>query len=218
MRLAADVYVEHGAATSLADQKAKEEQERQEKRRLLESTVACVRFGCNKRFPKGGPYPECIYHKSPPVFHETAKFWSCCPLKKAYDWETFQLIPGCQKGFCTDVKDESENQKLFLGGTDLREQLSGGEKLKSIDDFNKTQEAGGATAAPVMDRLQSVMDELGIETELFQQVINGIQSEAVASSTSELSDAELLEFVKNDLGKKLKAAMKTFAAEQLRIK
>jgi hypothetical protein len=34
-------------------------------------------------------------HKSPPVFHETAKWWSCCPQKKAYDWETFQDIPGC---------------------------------------------------------------------------------------------------------------------------
>ncbi|KAL7574985.1 hypothetical protein ACA910_010803 [Epithemia clementina (nom. ined.)] len=214
----ADVYVQHGPAFSMEDQKAKEEEERKEKQKRLESTVPCTHFGCKNRFPKGGPYPECTYHKSPPVFHETAKFWSCCPHKKAYDWETFQEIPGCQKGTCTDVKESSDQQKMFLGGTDLREQMAGvGEKLKSIDDFNKVQAAGGATAAPVLERLRNVMVELGIEPELFEQVVNGIQSQVVASSGSSASDPEILESVKAELGNKLKTAMKNLAAEQLRI-
>ena len=213
----ADVYVQHGAAVSLAAEKAKADAERKEKQKLLESTVVCTRFGCNKRFPKGGPYPECVYHKSPPVFHETAKFWSCCPQKKAYDWETFQAIPGCQRGIpCTEEKDASDQQKMFLGGTDLREQLSGGEKLKSIDDFNKTQAAGGATAAPVLDRLRNVMEELGVEVELFDQVLDGIRAD-VRKSSGGSDDAQILEAVKAELGKKLKSSMKTIAAEQLRI-
>lgn len=50
--------------------------------------VRCTNFGCKVRFPKGSlvtPKP-CIHHSGPPVFHETAKFWSCCPHKRAYDW------------------------------------------------------------------------------------------------------------------------------------
>jgi len=50
--------------------------------------VRCTNFGCKVKFPKGSldtPKP-CIHHAGPPVFHETAKFWSCCPQKRAYDW------------------------------------------------------------------------------------------------------------------------------------
>ena len=32
------------------------------------------------------------YHKLPPVFHETAKFWACCPDKKCYDWDSFMGV------------------------------------------------------------------------------------------------------------------------------
>eukprot|EP00523_Entomoneis_sp_CCMP467_P010482 CAMPEP_0168729894 /NCGR_PEP_ID=MMETSP0724-20121128/6449_1 /TAXON_ID=265536 /ORGANISM="Amphiprora sp., Strain CCMP467" /LENGTH=302 /DNA_ID=CAMNT_0008776813 /DNA_START=30 /DNA_END=938 /DNA_ORIENTATION=- len=212
----ADVYVQHGKSTTLAEEKAKGEAAKKEREKLLETTVQCTRFGCKNRFPKGGPYPKCQYHKAPPVFHETAKYWSCCPNKKAYDWETFQEIPGCETGVCTDVK-ESEGQKQFFGGTDLREQLAGGEKLKSIDDFNKAQAAGGTDAAPILDRLQSVMEELGIEAELYEQVVNGIRTE-VTNKNASLCEAEVLEAVKADLGNKLKSAMKNIAAEQLRIK
>jgi len=59
--------------------------------------VRCKNFGCNQWFdPK---YPDgCTFHKAAPIFHETAKWWSCCPDKKAYDWEEFQSIKGCQSG------------------------------------------------------------------------------------------------------------------------
>eukprot|EP00927_Polykrikos_kofoidii_P056769 TRINITY_DN50849_c0_g1_i1.p1 TRINITY_DN50849_c0_g1~~TRINITY_DN50849_c0_g1_i1.p1 ORF type:complete len:278 (-),score=44.92 TRINITY_DN50849_c0_g1_i1:126-959(-) len=82
--------------------------------------VRCKRFGCNRYYDPEGPPQECVHHKAPPIFHETAKFWSCCKDRKAYDWDTFMSIPGCEKSFCSDSPEGQQNQKKFLGGTDLR--------------------------------------------------------------------------------------------------
>lgn len=68
-----DVYICHGPSRTLASIEDERQEEKRKKEEMLKSTVACTRFGCNQRFPKGGPYPDCQYHKSPPVFHETAK-------------------------------------------------------------------------------------------------------------------------------------------------
>ncbi|CAB9516810.1 and histidine-rich domain-containing protein [Seminavis robusta] len=208
----ADLYVVHGPSQTLSDQK-----EAAQKAKLEADTdknlAACTHFGCKQRFPPGGPYPKCQYHSAPPVFHETAKFWSCCPNKKAYDWDDFQNIPGCQTGVCTDIKEDTE-QKQFLGGTDLRQAAGEAIKLKSIDDFNKAQAAGGADAAPVLDRLNAVLVELGIEQELYQQVVDGMRKKAAATADTE---ADVLEAVKKEMGSKFKDALKTVAAEQLRI-
>ncbi|KAL3932389.1 MAG: hypothetical protein SGARI_003976 [Bacillariaceae sp.] len=208
-----DVYICHGPSQTIAEKADAAKRQEQERQASLKNTVACTHFGCQKRFPKGGPYPECRYHQSAPVFHETAKFWSCCPNKKAYDWDDFQRIPGCCTGTCTDQKEEG--QKLFLGGTDLREQANDGAGLKSIDDFNKSQQAGGADAAPVLDRLRKVMAEMGVEQELYDQVVDGMKKEHESAAATE---ADLLAAVSQDLGAKLKAMMKSVAAEQLRIK
>ena len=212
----ADVYVMHGASQTVAEMQKEQDEAKSAHEASLKNTVQCTHFGCHNRFPRGGPYPECRYHKSPPVFHETAKFWSCCPQKKAYDWETFQEIPGCETGVCSDVKDD--NQKLFLGGTDLREQAGETVKLKSIDDFNKAHAAGGSDAAPVLERLEAVMVELGIEKELFEQVVEGIRKKVTDKLGSGMSEAQLLAQVKSELGDRLKLAMKSIAAEQLRLK
>jgi CHORD len=209
----ADVYVLNGPSQTLQEVEQSIQQEKRRRQEELKSSVACTRFGCKNRFPRGGPYPECRYHKSPPVFHETAKFWSCCPHKKAYDWEDFQAIPGCETGVCTEVKEDG-GAKQFLGGSDLREQAGeAATKLKSIDDFNKAQAAGGSEAAPVLDRLQQVLSDLGVERELFDQVVDGYKSQLPPGS----SDAEILEHVKAELGKKLKDTMKSVAAQHLRI-
>lgn len=225
----ADVYICHGKSQSLTEIQAAEKERKEMKEAELKSTVPCIHFGCKNRFPPNGPFPSCVFHKSPPVFHETAKFWSCCPQKKAYDWDSFQEIPGCQTGTCTNNKDESSNngQPTFLGGMDLREQAGEAVKLKSIDDFNKTQAAGGANAAPVLERLQSVLLELGIEAELYRQVVDGIQNDLQQTTTSSSccqtsqanlqSESQLLDAVKDELGSKLKAFLKATAAEQLRI-
>ncbi len=210
----ADVYIRHGTSKTKQDMAVEERQAQEARERERQDSVACTHFGCRNRFPKQGPFPECRYHKSPPVFHETAKFWSCCPQKKAYDWEDFQNIPGCMTGICTAVKETEGKQ--FLGGTDLREQAGEGTPLKSIDDFNKEQAAGGSAAAPVLERLAGVLEELGIEKELFQQVTNGIREEKHRSGIT--GEAELLDQVKEELGAKLKAAVKAIAVEQLRLK
>lgn len=96
-------------------------------------------------------------------------------------------------GTCTDIKDLG---KRFLGGTDLREQAEG-EKLKSIDDFNKAQSAGGAEAAPVLERLRNVLFEVGIDKELFDQVVDGMKKEYSGSTSNE---SELLSAVSEELG------------------
>lgn len=210
----ADLYICHGPSVTNAERAAAERQAQEERQTQLKNTVACTHFGCRKRFPKGGPYPECQYHRLPPVFHETAKYWACCPTKKAYDWDDFQNIPGCQTGTCTEIKQD-EGQKMFLGGTDLREQASDTAGLKSIEDFNKAQNAGGAEVAPVLERLQKVMAELGVEKELFNQVVDSMRQDFAPSCANE---AEVLRAVANELGGKLKAMMKGLAAEQLRIK
>ncbi len=202
------VYIFHGPSKTLAEMEKEIQDEKDRKKELLASTVACVHFGCKNRFKKGEDPPPCTYHKSPPVFHETAKFWSCCPHKKAYDWEDFQAIPGCQTGFCTDEKEE--NAKMFLGGCDLRD-AAAPEKLKSIDDFNAAEAAGGSSAAPVLERLKSVLAEVGVENELFDQVFEGIKSK-IGGEGDELSAAT------DELGKRLKEAFKSIVVEQLRIK
>jgi len=79
--------------------------------------LRCKNFGCQKFFDPDGPPQECRHHKAAPIFHETAKWWSCCPDSKAYDFDEFMKIPGCTEGFCTN---ESQAKKRFLGGTDLR--------------------------------------------------------------------------------------------------
>ena len=79
-----DVYICHGPGKTKAEVQAEKDAAQAKLEEHKKNTVACTRFGCQKRFPKGGPYPECVHHKLPPVFHETAKYWACCPNKKAY--------------------------------------------------------------------------------------------------------------------------------------
>lgn len=206
-----DVYVCHGPSTSLEAMRQQQEAEAKKRQEMLKNTVACTHFGCKNRFPRGGPYPECRYHKAPPVFHETAKFWSCCPGKKAYDWETFESIPGCLTGTCTDIKETDAPQ--FLGGSDLREKADEAVKLKSIDDFNKAQQGD----APVMDRLRTVLVEVGVEIELFDQVVDGL-AKKVSESNPSATGEQLADLVGNALGTELKNSFKAIAANQLRIK
>lgn len=212
-----DVYVCHGASRTSAEINTERQSQLEKEKEAKRNQSQCVHFGCNKRFPKGGPYPECHYHSGPPVFHETAKFWSCCPDKKAYDWENFQTLPACQTGICTDVKENDAPKKEFLGGCDLREQING-PKLKSIDDFNASVAAGGSEGAPVAVRLRSVLEELGVENELFDQVFDGLKKEAREKSGVTEDNAEVMDAAVKMLGTRLKGAMKSIAVEQLRIK
>lgn len=202
-----DVFVCHGPSQTMEEREAQEEASK----KANDKTVNCKRFGCKKRFPRGGPYPKkCVYHRLPPVFHETAKYWACCPDKKAYDWNDFENIPGCMDAdVCTEVKEDG---KQFLGGSDLREEANG-PKLKSIDDFNTTN-AGGV---PVMERLRGVLAELDVENELFDQVVDCIKQDIEKNGSTE-NEQDLNVAVTKELASKLKKAMKAIAVDHLRIK
>ena len=220
----ADVYIMHGPSQTVQELKEIQEQienERKQQQQIelekAKNMVSCTRFGCQRRFTKGGPYPStpCRYHKLPPVFHETAKFWSCCPNKKVYDFDDFQNIPACcEAPTCTEVK-ESQDQPLFLGGTDLREKNAEAIKLKSIDDFNKSQAAGGSDAAPVLDRLQAVLSELDIDKELYDQVLDIYRTKFQSQTTN---DVELLAAIKLEIGTAIKSALKAVVVDHMRIK
>ena len=93
-----------------------------------------------------------------------------------------------------------------------------GPTLKSIDDFNASEAAGGSEGAPVIERLRSVLGELGVENELFDQVLEGITKDVVSKNGSGKDDATTVDESVKVLGSKLKAAMKGIAVEQLRIK
>lgn len=56
----------------------------------------CKNYGCNKYYNEVDNTDDaCVCHTAPPIFHDTMKCWSCCKDKKAYDFESFQLIVGC---------------------------------------------------------------------------------------------------------------------------
>ncbi|CAD7948270.1 unnamed protein product [Amoebophrya sp. A120] len=121
--------------------------------------VRCKNFGCSKFFDpvtEGGPQ-ECRHHKSPPIFHETAKWWSCCPDKKAYDWDEFQKIPGCQWGPHSTVAAK----KQVLGGTDLRE----------ANAPQRIDQDGNATLEPrkKLDLLRKAMATCGVDEAKFDK-------------------------------------------------
>lgn len=83
--------------------------------------VRCKRFGCvHKFYDPNGPPQQCVHHKSAPIFHETAKWWSCCPDRKEYEFEAFMKVPGCQTGFCSATPEGQAGGKRVLGGCDLR--------------------------------------------------------------------------------------------------
>lgn len=122
--------------------------------------LKCKRFGCvHKLYDPNGPPQECTHHKAAPIFHETAKWWSCCPDRKAYDWEEFLTIPGCTKGFCTNTP-EGQDGKRFLGGSDLR------------GDNAPVRLDADAPADPRrrMDELRKGMIAIGVDGELFEKV------------------------------------------------
>jgi len=137
----ADLYVKFGAraATATATPSGLADTGVDEQHRVR----VCKNFGCQKKFTLATNFDgECRHHVKPPVFHETAKYWSCCPHKKAYDWDDFMKIQGCTVSRHTDLKPTG-NQ--FLGGNELREGNNGAEtKLKTVDDFNRQQQGGAS--------------------------------------------------------------------------
>mmetsp|Transcript_6309 Transcript_6309/g.18159 ORF Transcript_6309/g.18159 Transcript_6309/m.18159 type:complete len:274 (-) Transcript_6309:130-951(-) len=126
----------------------------------------CKRFGCNRYFDPEGPPQECVHHKAPPIFHETAKWWSCCPDRKAYDWDEFMRIPGCQKSTCS-ANPEGQDGKRFLGGHDLR-----GDTAPMRLDADAPKDPRHK-----LDELRRGAIAVGVDGELFEKVWGKLTAE-----------------------------------------
>lgn len=111
------------------------------------SLVRCKNYGCGQLFsPELNEEGSCCHHVSPPVFHDTAKYWSCCKDKKAYDFESFQEIRGCTLGRHSEVNRgvtiSASPNATVAGGASASGAAAAGEEaaqapvLKSIADFN----------------------------------------------------------------------------------
>lgn len=125
--------------------------------------VRCKRFGCQQYFDPEGPPNPCRHHKSPPIFHEIAKWWSCCQDKKAYDFDEFMKIPGCEEGFCS-TDPEGQSQKRFLGGCDLR-----GDSAPVRLDAN-----AGPDSKQKLMHLRKGFLAIGVDGDLFNTVCNSL--------------------------------------------
>jgi hypothetical protein len=66
-------------------------------------TAKCQNKGCQRVFSLSeNAINACVYHGGQPVFHDAIKYWSCCPQKKCYDFESFLEVPGCCTGYHDD--------------------------------------------------------------------------------------------------------------------
>mmetsp|Transcript_63001 Transcript_63001/g.117849 ORF Transcript_63001/g.117849 Transcript_63001/m.117849 type:complete len:274 (-) Transcript_63001:31-852(-) len=119
--------------------------------------VRCKNFGCQQYFDPDGPPQECLHHKAAPIFHETAKWWSCCPDRKAYEFDEFMRIPGCTQGFCSS---EGQGKKRFLGGADLR-----GDSAPVRLDANAPPDP-----RQKLDSMRRGLVAVGVDGALFQKV------------------------------------------------
>ena len=67
--------------------------------RYDDGTYRCQNKGCQAKFdPATNHAAACRFHAGTPVFHETLKWWGCCPDKKKMDFDDFLAVPGCRTG------------------------------------------------------------------------------------------------------------------------
>lgn len=113
-----------------------------------ESLLRCKNYGCNQYYKEEENNDGvCRHHVAPPIFHDTMKCWSCCKDRKAYDFETFQLIQGCSVGRHSNVVP-----KVAIAASPNSVSTSdapAAPALKSISDFNASNPtaASAVTAA-----------------------------------------------------------------------
>eukprot|EP00946_MAST-07B_sp_MAST-7B-sp1_P003394 g3394.t1 len=201
----ADIFLVPGASVSSEEQaaaaKAKADAAKP-KNDPNNPLLTCRRFGCQKKYRESENHDTfCRHHVKPPVFHETAKYWSCCPDKKAYDWETFMAIPGCSVGRCSTEPPG----KSVLGGTDVR-----AASQQQLDCAPKRIDGGGSAAAKgkvVLDkgRVISPLDKLSALRKAMVGVgVDGSQFDSARDSLKERHESlgsEVWKQVCDDLAK-----------------
>ena len=114
--------------------------------------LRCKNYGCNKYYVEAENSDEaCQHHTGPPIFHDTMKCWSCCRDRKAYDFESFQLIVGCNTGRHSDISPavalgKSPNapaEASAEGANDLPPPPA----LKTIDAYNAANPDAASAAS-----------------------------------------------------------------------
>mmetsp|Transcript_1752 Transcript_1752/g.2479 ORF Transcript_1752/g.2479 Transcript_1752/m.2479 type:complete len:309 (+) Transcript_1752:193-1119(+) len=150
-----------------------------EKSKEDKSKPMCKRFGCQKRYDPATNGPEsCRHHVKPPVFHETRKFWACCPDQIAWDWDSFQAIPGCAVAAHSDTREG----RSFLGGSDVRAEMekSGPQRI----DQPKDQKSG-------LDKISKLRKDLvsaGISGSVFDAARDKVKEKTVSEAPETPSD------------------------------
>lgn len=127
-------------------------------------SIPCKRFGCGKWFVPGQPSTEpCRHHKKPPVFHETRKYWSCCPDKVAWDWDSFQAIEPC-----TTLPEHSNegDTKRVMGGTDVRAENQGPQQIVAEKKV---------TALDKLQAIRNSLVQIGVQGAVFDQARDAIK-------------------------------------------
>ena len=118
-------------------------------------SVKCKNYGCQKMFVEElNTDTACHHHTGPPIFHDTMKCWSCCRERKAYDFESFQLIAPCAVGRHSTVDpkvaiSESPRQTVFAGAEGSGSVVDNNPQpvLKSIADYNSSNSSAPTAAA-----------------------------------------------------------------------
>lgn len=105
-------------------------------RDLDPTLIRCRNYGCNEYYHESNNTDtSCQHHTGPPIFHDTMKCWSCCRDRKAYDFESFQMITGCAIGRHSNIPPD-----VAIGASPNARDPSAVEAnlpvLKSISDFN----------------------------------------------------------------------------------
>ena len=207
----AKLFVVKGAPPTLASlaaaAEAKADEER--KRKAADSLkLSCTRFGCTvkKYLEEENADDACRYHLKPPVFHETRKFWGCCPDKVAYDWDTFLAIPGCQTGRHTNVKQGGPS---VMGGSDLRAEAAGvptpPKCVPSEDGSGGDGGDGGERAQEPrsVSQLRAALGAVGVRAETFDGALRAARGKVDDGNDSAAA---------KELGICISAALRGFVA------
>lgn len=125
-----------------------------------DSRLRCKNYGCGQYFVEEENHDEaCTNHAGAPVFHDTLKYWSCCPEKKCFEFEAFQQVPGCARGRHSTVN------KSVISASPNASTAPPVTVLKSISDFNAVNPEASTSAkaaVKIMTERKSSRSEDGI--------------------------------------------------------
>jgi CHORD len=117
-----------------------------------DNRLRCRNYGCNKHYLEEENNDEaCQHHTGPPIFHDTMKCWSCCRDRKAYDFETFQLITGCSVGRHSTISPAELLGKSPNAPTEAPSEPK--PVLKSIESYNAANPNAVTAASAAVNTL-----------------------------------------------------------------